>query len=215
MEHYRTSFMNEIIVGQKRRKLNSRLDKKLILLGVEGKNSTEASYFLNFNRLQNTYRVKIAKGRDTHLFSLIDELNLCRKDTDFKKGDLMYCIFDLDNDPYKIKVADELIKKYRKQDIIFLYSNPCFELFFLWHFIYSTKPYSNSRKVITDLKKHMPYYEKNINCFHSLFSKIEIEIRNSENIMFYHSRHKQFGIYLNPVTKVHVLVKLLFSFIQH
>lgn len=55
MEHYRTSFMNEIIVGQKRRKLNSRLDKKLILLGVEGKNSTEASYFLNFNRLQNAF----------------------------------------------------------------------------------------------------------------------------------------------------------------
>ena len=46
---------------QKKRGQVSRHQKKLILIGAEGKNKTELQYFQQFNRTQDRYTIKRQK----------------------------------------------------------------------------------------------------------------------------------------------------------
>ena len=95
--------MKEIRSRQKKRRTNTREERKLILLGVEGKNRSEFLYFKNFNSLQNRYRIKKVFGNNTHLQGIIDEMKTYIKNNGLSDGDLLYCLFDMDFDKNKMK----------------------------------------------------------------------------------------------------------------
>lgn len=86
-------------------------------------------------------------------------------DLDVEHGDVPSCFIDVD---FKLGRDRELRNaiKFAKENRISLYlSNPCFEIWYLLHFNYSTKQYGSNEEVIRDLKSHIFDYSKSKDVF--------------------------------------------------
>lgn len=99
------------------------------------------------------------------------------------------------------------VEKAKKHKIIFIFSNPCFEIWFLNHFVKTTRQFQNNDLLINELKKYIPEYSKKYDCFKYLQDKTETAIQNSK---------AQFddegtGIPKMPGTKVYEIIELLIS----
>ena len=77
---------------------------------------------------------------------------------------MAYCVFDTDTNKEKNIIINKAIELAKKNRIIVITSSPCFEIWFLLHYIYTTASMSND-DVIKALKKHYSKYEKNINIY--------------------------------------------------
>ena len=132
-----------------------RKQKSKILIAAEGKNKTEKTYFSNFEDGKKSYNITYARGNNTDPLKLvkmlikeIDELKL-----DLQDDDVAYCIFDTDVDTNKNKIIEEAIQLARKNNIKIITSSPCFELWFLLHYDYTTAN-MDSEEVIKRLKNY-------------------------------------------------------------
>ena len=65
-------------------------------------------------------------------------------------------VFDLDADESKVLQLNEAKEKAEKKNISIVSSNPCFEVWYLEHFGYTTKPFESSAAVIKEVKKRFP-----------------------------------------------------------
>lgn len=150
----------EIGYISKKRNSGLRKTKKIILMITEGNNQTEANYFKKFE--SSEYRIKFAQGNDTdpvkmilNLKSQYEDLGLSSED-----GDLGISLIDTDCEKFKdkqIEKADKLCSESIKQCV----SSPCFEVWLLCHYEYSTRQYNSSDEVIEYLKNHIKDYSKN------------------------------------------------------
>ena len=52
-------------------------------------------------------------------------------------------------------------KKAEANDLSLIVSSPCFEIWYLCHYDYSTKAFGSNEEVINELKKRIPQYDKN------------------------------------------------------
>ena len=104
------------------------------------------------------------------LIKEIKKLNL-----DLADGDVAYCIFDTDIDPNKNKVIGDAIKLANEHNIKIITSTPCFELWFLLHYDYTTASMSND-EVIKKLKEHYPNYTKSSNIYPDILPNINLAI---------------------------------------
>lgn len=167
----------------RRRNINSRKSKKVILVAFEGKNKTENNYFSNYRLRDKDYIIKLVPGNETDPINLVNKTIIKVKELglNLEENDRAYCIFDTDLDERKnmqIIKARKLAKKYH---IIMITSNPCIELWFLLHFEYTTAWLSNN-DVINKLKKYYPKYEKNINIFPEIKDKVSEAIKNAKKL---------------------------------
>jgi len=149
--------------GYKRKERNSfqRRRKSIIFLVAEGKNKTETMYFRDFGQDVN-HIIRFASGNHTDPVNMVNELKNFLVENDFSQdlGDKAYCLIDADVNPSKneqILKAEELAKRAGIEIIL---SVPCFEIWFLSHFIFSTKQYISSAEVVTDLQKYILGYGK-------------------------------------------------------
>ena len=94
-----------------------------------------------------------------------------QKDLDLKSGDLVYAVFD--TDVGKEKQIEKTRKIAKNEKVGLILSNPCFELWLLMHFTFSTKSYSNNKAVCDELMRKWPKYKKNINSFEEIRGKQE------------------------------------------
>ena len=145
----------------KKRNSNSRKRKKVIFIATEGKNKTERLYFKKFN--SDKVQMRFAKGGSTDPVNMVSELLSECKDMGFdpEAGDMAYCVLDSDfsiNKNNQMALAD---KKAKKNDLSLIVSSPCFEIWYLCHYEYSTKVFGSNEEVIDELKKRMPQYDKN------------------------------------------------------
>ena len=132
-----------------------------------------------------------------------------------KKWDEVYCIFDRDDHVYyqtAILKAKSLDGKIRPNDpiaassrFIAIPSVPCFELWYLIHFVSVTKELPRD-KVYTQLKIKVPEYSKGAaGMFERTYSRLSLASANAENER---TRKEQSGND-NPSTDVDILVKRL------
>ena len=163
-----------------------RKQKSKILIAAEGKNKTEKTYFSNFEDGKKSYNITYARGNNTDPLKLvkmlikeIDELKL-----DLQDDDVAYCIFDTDVDPNKNKIIEEAIQLAKKNNIKIITSSPCFELWFLLHYDYTTAN-MDSEEVIKRLKEYYPKYEKNINIYPDIIKEIDLAIDRAKKIEKY------------------------------
>jgi hypothetical protein len=90
-------------------------------------------------------------------------------------------------------------------------SVPCFEIWFLLHFRYSTKGYETCQgsicaQVIKDLKQHIPEYVKGIcGAYRQIQDRTDDAVSNAKNLSHYNINAETD----NPSTKVHELVEYL------
>lgn len=189
-----------------------RKQKSKILIAAEGKNKTEKTYFSNFEDGKKSYNITYARGNNTDPLKLvkmlikeIDELKL-----DLQDDDVAYCIFDTDVDPNKNKIIEEAIQLARKNNIKIITSPPCFELWFLLHYDYTTAN-MDSEEVIKRLKEYYPKYEKNINIYPDIIKEIDLAIDRAKKLEKYQTdNNRRIGtVEANPNTEVYKIVEYL------
>lgn len=197
-----------------RRKLLRQAPYPRVLIVCEG-GKTEPNYFGELRTALALNRVNIViadkkKGLDPKALVeyAVEEL---KKEPDF---DHVYCVFDKDKHPRYNSAVDRIHSLHPRKGTTMhaITSVPCFEIWLLLHFGYTTKSYSapleesNAELVIKDLKDHLPNYEKGSNdTFSDVADKTEIAIQNAKLL----ERFNETSMTDNPSTKIHVLVEYL------
>lgn len=180
--------------SRKKRKTN-----KLILIICEGKD-TETEYFENFNSKYTKVQVKIAdksskgknKGKATDPENLVKKAVQFKKDYEIeeKNGDRVWCVFDIDinynnnNNAMQSKI-NEIQKAKLKSDknkIRLGMSNPCFELWYLLHFEYTTATMKSYSDVQKKLSKYIKDYDKTKDVYYLLKDRIDTAVKNSKKL---------------------------------
>lgn len=196
------------------RKKASRSPYYRILIVCEG-GKTEPYYFADLRTYFGLNRANIViadkkKGLDPK--SLVQyALYELKKEPDF---DRVYCVFDKDKHRHYNRAVDRISSLHPRKGTTMhaITSVPCFEIWLLLHFVYTNKTYdaplqnSNADLVITDLKAHLPNYEKGSkDTFSYVADKTETAIGNAKLLERFHETSGTD----NPSTKVHVLVEYL------
>jgi hypothetical protein len=134
-----------------------------------------------------------------------------------QKYNRIFCVFDKDRHPtYKealAKVRD--VKLTKGESIQAITSVPCFEIWLLLHYTYTTKPFgarstsdSICAAVIKELQRNdrLPGYQKGMaNLFLTLLEKLPVAIKNARLL----AEHGQTSGTDNPSTRMHQLVEYL------
>jgi len=128
--------------------------------------------------------------------------------------DRAFCVFDRDRHAY----YDEAITRIANSAagsagrLVAITSWPCFEVWVLLHFRYSTAPFTESGKdsacdkVVKEVKKHLADYDKGYQALYDqLAALMDGAISNAERL----ERHNSDTTSNNPATKVHRLVDYL------
>lgn len=192
----------------KKRKENLRRELKLFLIICEGE-KTERTYFKEFRRRNNGVRIEVPNC------SYKDPLNLTKfakkmksaYDIDLKRGDRICCVLDVDNN------KNDVIKKTKRDadgnNIDMILSNPCFELWYILHFEYSTA-HMSANQVLQKLKrKYITDYQKNQSYFNQLKPHLSKAIENAQKLNNFHEKNLTplFSTGSNPSTQVFNLVR--------
>lgn len=184
------------------------------MIGCEGKNQTEKNYFLNFNKIQNEYRIIEAKGIKSDSEGVLSDLNksIKKEELEINNGDIPACFIDVDFSISRKSVIRTVLITAKAQNIRVYLSNPCFEIWYLLHFRYSTKQYNSNDEVINELKKYLANYKKNQNVFDILLPLLSSALNNAKKLVNYHSNNKSDCLNFSPSTDVYQLIELL---LQH
>ena len=205
--------VREIGYISKKRNSGLRKAKKIILMITEGNNQTETNYFKRFE--SSEYRIMFARGNDTDpvkmikaLISQYDALGLNAED-----GDLGMSLIDTDCEKHKdsqIKDADKLCSENVKQYV----SSPCFEIWLLCHYEYSTRQYNSTDEVAKRLRNYIKDYSKSDEYIYEKTKiHILIALENAEKL----NSHccslgmKQHTVEFMPSTEINSVVKILLS----
>ena len=166
-----------------------RKDKSVFLIITEGKNKTETQYLKHFQEQGKNYNIHFVKaGSNTDADSLYKTLLTKWEENELseEKGDKGFIILDIDNDAHKAQVVQKLIKS-KKRAFEFIVSNPTFEVWFLIHFKYTSKQYSDGETVIKDLRKYINNYEKNVDCYETLKDRLDKAMINAARLEKHHA----------------------------
>ena len=189
--------------GKKRR------EKKLIVVAAEGENKTELTYLKEFNRRQKEYRIIPAKGNNTDPENLVEDArkSAIRESLDYSFGDKAIAVFD--TDVGKEQHIRKAVEKAKRENVEVYLSNPCFEVWLLLHFKYSTRSYYSSAEVVDELRNVWINYEKNMSSFECLEDCIKQAIENAERLEQYNREmhSKRDTVAFNPGTDIHKLIK--------
>lgn len=199
---------------QKSRGKRLRKRKKIIFIGAEGKNKTETKYFNSFNRLQDTYIVKFARNNRTDPKGMVTSIHkeASTEGITGRNGDEVYVLLDADSEQYKKEQIKEAISIGKNKNVNVIISNPCFELWLLLHFEYTTKYFSSNRELIKELKRYIKNYEKNLDVFTMLEDKQMDALKNAKKLHSVHAEtRKQLRYVQNPETDIDILVDKLKS----
>ena len=175
-------------VGQKKRGKVSRKTKKIILVGAEGKNQTERKYFKAFNQVQSEYKIMAGKGNNTDPVGVVEDLlkSAKQEELDLKDGDMLACFIDVDFKNGRDQELRAAMKLARQNNISVLLSNPCFEIWYLLHFRYSTKLYGSNEEVIKELGSYISDYSKSKDVYDLIENKIDQALLNTKRLESYH-----------------------------
>ena len=156
--------------------------KKVIVFAYEGKNNkTESQYFSHFSSYDADYIIKAFPSGVTDPKNMVSTVKRKRSRLDYHANeDLTYIFVDGDCDNKKISLIKELQAKLPK-DIKIILSNPCFELWFLNHFVSTGKEFLNNDEFFKELDKHINNYDKNKDYYQILSSNTKVAIKNSNN----------------------------------
>jgi len=183
---------------------------KIIYLFCEGE-KTEPIYFRMLSRkfrdlLRDKYSIQIKDTCHTDPLGIINDALQLK----IESGDIIWCVFDMNgNTDTSIK---EAVQKAGKKINIAL-SNPCFELWFILHYDYSTAPL-HTKEAISKIKEYIPKYKKNcdvINTLTSVTNSLPTAIKNAKLLESYHitAGNELFSTSSNPSTQVFKILELL------
>jgi|GEM_PF-604029 len=170
----------------KNRNKQSRKRKAYIWINAEGNNKTEYLYFEKFN--SKNYLIKTIKSKYTDpenmlkaTISKIDKYIKTEGNT-YDSNDRAFIFVDQDLQVIKEKQIIKVKERIRNnKNVELIVSNPCFEIWFLSHKLFSTKPFINSEAVKIQLKKYYKDYSENKSDMYELTIKdIDDAVENTK-----------------------------------
>ena len=190
-----------------RRKSPNHQRRNSFCIFTEGK--TEELYFDGFDL--PTLRVKcvgLGGGNAEHL--LQEALGYMRM-AKYADYDYYWLVFDCDDNSQE--ELQRVIAKAERNKVHWCFSNPCFELWYLLHFVYRDTPLTASDLKKRLLKEWIPGYNETMEGVWKLLSdKTDVAVRHALRLLPYETRDewKQKLQQANPLTNVDELVlKLL------
>lgn len=166
------------------RKTAYRLPQKSIAILGEGE--TEYFYFMDLKFSEKSqFIIKPDKPKhSSDLNSFMKKIIKLLSD----EFDEIYVVLDLDRivtNTSEMEKYKKLKKKFKSNNIYFIESIPCFEFWFLLHYVRTTKCFRICKNVERALKKHIKDYDKTqgylkkANLYYKLHDKLEIAIKNA------------------------------------
>ena len=197
-------------LNDKREKRRERKIKPSLLIAAEGRHLTETNYFNGFKGYDSPYNIVFVPGNATDPKMLLSNTVRYWKRMGFNDddGDLAAVVVDMDSNPYKAKLLNDLIDN--NPEIRFLISNPTIEIWFLFHFQKNPKRFSNSKNLMNELSKYLKDYEKSRNYNQILIPKTKEAISNSQQKAVQQDKHYRWpSVDCNPRTNIHEIVQFL------
>ena len=204
---------------RKNRKLSVR---PIVIIVCDGE-KTEPNYFNNFKQQRHTaLQIEIVSGcknyRDIIKSAGIAETKYVTN-TNTKYD--VWCVSDVDTDiktSSNQEARNAQLKEYFEQaeakGFHIALSNPCFELWYLLHFVYTTSEMLSYKEVEQKLSTpaHIPNYDKRKDYFNILAEKMELAIKNAKKLKKFHveqGKTSLFDVTVNPYTNVWELVEFI------
>ena len=197
------------------RRACSRSSRPVYVIVCEGKNQTEYNYFSHFNTRNGDIIVKPIKCEATDPISMVEraKISIEAEALSIGEGDKAICLIDVDNDSPKKKIVNKL--KDENKDITILCSNPCFEVWYLFHLLDNPPRLASGQAAKKEVKKYIKNYQENYDVLLR-----EPQIRQNTNEAIIRSRKKKLvqdqneewiakGDFPNPYTEVDTLVEEL------
>jgi hypothetical protein len=141
------------------KKKGTRAPNVTILVLVEG--ITEQIYFnqLRFHERQPGITILPKLAKYSSPYYIIKQALEAHKENIY---DYIWCVFDADVLATQPKGFSDLYRKAEKAGILFAESFPCFEVWFLAHYVLPKKYYPNQNLVIQELQHHINDYCKEL-----------------------------------------------------
>jgi len=183
-----------------------------VLIVCEG-GKTEPIYFeaLRKHRRLTATEVRVCPSeRGSHPKSVVEcavQLVNDAKQTEHVSGDpyeAVWCVFDRDSHAN----IHEAIDRADAREFRLAYSNPCFELWYLLHYEYTTA-HINSRTALSKVNKRIPEYGKSANVYDQLIALQSAAMSNAEKLKQHHESSGGLNRESNPHTTVDELVTYL------
>lgn len=205
--------------GAKRRNV-----KPIVLIVTEG-SQTEPKYFEHFKTRQNNIDIRVVGSRSSA--GETDYVSLVRKAREYQErnqlsaatGDSVWVIADADvnyNNPKPIAEKNSKLNQARKmednRDINLLLSSPCFEVWLLLHYQYTTKFIKDYADMKSVLQKYIPTYTKTADVYELVNDRTKTAIENAKRVERHHLQDGctlPFGVDVNPFTDVYKLLERL------
>lgn len=195
---------------QKKRRGRYRQTKQILLLAVEAKNKTESNYFQS---IASSYvDVRIVRGNETDPVSMTKRM-LYEYEGNLQDSDYAACLVDSDFDVQKdaqLQAADKLIEQARNkkhQNVHLIQSAPCFEIWYICHFAYTTRNYAKTADVLEELERYIPGYKKGQEqvFLQRLSGNLQKAIRNAKRLEKYceENRRRPHRVEFMPSTEVY------------
>lgn len=190
------------------RRTRKRKEYKIFVLVCEG-GKTEPIYFKHYRKHKTNLRIKIPNSRDTDPVNLVEfaKRQIEKYEINTKYGDRIWCVFDVDNN--KAESIEKAIS-LAKPNIKIILSNPCFEIWFLLHFVY-WECQSSCQDVIDKLKNCITDYSKTKDIFDLILDKRDDAIKFAKRLNQYHLKNdvKLISVESNPSTQVFNIVEYI------
>lgn len=197
------------------RKKSKRESYDRVLIVCEGE-KTEPNYFkelITFYKL-NTANVAVDKSSGSSPISVFRRANELYENEIMKSipFDKVYCVFDKDSHETYQEALDAISRKSPKNIFYACTSVPCFEFWLLLHYGYRNAPFhktgrkSIGDKVVDELKKHIPNYEKGMN---NVFLTLETSLNDAIGYSKAIQKHALSTGTDNPSTQIHDLILYL------
>ena len=192
---------------------------KTILIVCEDSKSSP-NYFNEIKKYfrLNTANVIVMPSKGSAPISVVEHsIEIARKTPLI---DRIVCVFDRDNhESYERainKLKNHKPKRNDKSKSIYkaIVSTPCFEIWLLLHFCYTTKTYSSSGNksaaeiLISDLLKELPSYNKSVtHWFNDVIEKLNTAIKYAKQLQEHNNKTSS----TNPATNMHELIEYLIN----
>jgi hypothetical protein len=204
--------------GSFKRAENIRPPRECVLVVCEG-SKTEPNYFKSLRKNLKLTSVQVEiEGEGAAPITVVDralemrevrrkEVKKAKKQGDWSSKlqyDSVWCVFDVE------KVADNTsfyraVDKALANKLQLGISNPAFEYWYLLHFRYTTRQFSDAEEIIGELKKYIPCYTKTKDVLRDLLEHTEKAITHAQRILA--ENPDQENPYPNPSTTICKLVK--------
>ena len=217
------------MVSRKQRKIDNykrreafKEPRKSILIVCEGE-KTEPIYF---NALKERLRLIMVDveivGEGGAPITVVDgaiarreeRKQIAKKSLTKAKYEVIYCVFDVEAPTPHESLANAVIKaKDNKLEVIF--SNPCFEYWYILHFRKTSAPFSRSQNVKSALRReHSAYSESDTTIFNVVYPKTSDAIKHSKEVLNEQHNDAEDLRDCNPSTHVHKIVEYLQNTVQ-